>query len=412
MQEAEAASMIVDVPTRPDTRVKTRAVRRTMRASAPQSVTFVELFFDLVFVFAVTQVTVLTAHDLTPAGIVRSLLVFWLIWWAWTQFTWTLNPADTTHAAVRLITLVATGAAFVMATTVAGAFGPDGLWFVGTYVVVRALGLGLQVRVDLEHPEADHVGVRRWVAFSVIGLAIVLVGGLADPDVRPWLWLAAIGADLLAASIAGKATTWDLNPAHVAERHGLFVIIAIGESLIVAGTAVAAEERTVPLVAAAIAALVVACLLWWSYFGWLKDALEHRLTAAPSNALGRLTRDAYSVAHFPLVCGIIGFAVAIEEIVAHPDEPAGAEVVAALGIGIALFVGSSALSWWRLSGRILLHRLAVLAVMAVVLAAVAPLEPVWPLVVVAVALLAVIVLEMAGGSVPPDEFSADPWSHE
>ena len=364
-----------------------------MRASAPQSVTFVELFFDLVFVFAVTQVTVLTAHDLTPAGIVRSVLIFWLIWWGWTQFTWTLNPADTTHAAVRLITLVATGAAFVMATTVAGAFGADGLWFAGTYVVVRALGLGLQVRVDLEHPDADHVGVRRWVAFSVIGLAIVLVGGFADPAVRPWLWSLTIVADLVAASMAGRATTWDLNPAHVAERHGLFVIIAIGESLIVAGTAVAAEERTTPLVLAAVAALVVACALWWSYFGWLKDALEHRLAAVSNRDLGRATRDAYSVAHFPLVCGIIGFAVAIEEIVAHPDDPAGAAVVAALGIGIALFVGSSALSWWRLSGRILAGRLAVLGAMAGALVVVAPLPPVWPLAIVAAALLAIIVVE-------------------
>ena len=364
-----------------------------LRASTPQSVTFVELFFDLVFVFAVTQVTVLTAHDLTLGGVLRSILIFWLIWWAWTQFTWTLNPADTTHSAVRLITLVATGAAFVMATTVAGAFGEDGVWFAATYVVVRALGLGLQVRVDLEHPDADHVGVRRWVAFSVVGLTLVLLGGLADPALRTWLWVATVAADLIAASIAGRARTWDLNPAHVSERHGLFVIIAIGESLIVAGTAVAAEERTAPLVIAAVAALVVACLLWWSYFGWLKDALEHRLAAAAPNRLGQLTRDAFSVAHFPLVCGIIGFAVAIEEIVAHPDEHASPEVVAALGVGIALFVGAGALAWWRLSGRILLPRLVVLCVMGGGLAIVSGLEPVWPLATVAIALVAIIAIE-------------------
>src|SRR5919106_3068356 len=100
----------------------TRALRYRLHAPFPQSVTFVELFFDLVFVFAVTQVTALTAHDLTPAGIGRSLVVFWLIWWAWTQFTWTLNPADTTHPIVRVITLVATGAAFVMAGSVGRAF--------------------------------------------------------------------------------------------------------------------------------------------------------------------------------------------------------------------------------------------------------------------------------------------------
>ncbi len=369
--------------------------RRSLRAAEHQSVTFVELFFDLVFVFAVTQVTALTAHDLTPAGVLRSLLLFWLIWWAWTQFTWTLNPADTTHSAVRLVTLVATGAAFIMATAVPHAFAGDGLWFAVPYLAVRALGLGLQVRVDIESPNSDHAGVRRWASTSILGLALVLAGALADPSIRSWLWLLAIGADLLAASIAGKSTTWDLSPAHVAERHGLFVIIAIGESLIVAGTAVAAEERTIPLVAVAISALLVACLLWWSYFGWLKDALEHRLARAAARDLGQLTRDAYSVAHFPLICGVIGFAVAIEEIVAHPDEPAGPAVVAALGVGICLFVGSAAVSWWRLSGRILVPRLAVLVVMVAVLVVVAPLHPVVPLAAVAAGLLAIIALEAA-----------------
>ena len=129
---------------------------------------------------------------------------------------------------------------------------------------------------------------------------------------------------------------------------GLFVIIALGESLIVAGTAVAADERTIPLFTVAVLALVVACLLWWTYFGWLKEALEHGIAKATPAQLGPLARDAFSLAHFPLVCGIVGFAVAIEEMVAHPDEPASAGVVAALGIGVALLVGFSAVSYWRL----------------------------------------------------------------
>jgi low temperature requirement protein LtrA len=374
--------------------------RRRLRATERQSVTFVELFFDLVFVFAVTQVTALTAHDLTAAGVLRSVLLFWLIWWAWTQFTWTLNPADTTHVAVRLITLVATGAAFIMAASVPHAFAGDGLWFALPYLAVRVLGLALQVRVDLETPGSNHAGVQRWAGLSVIGLLLVLAGAVADPEIRTWFWLAAIGADLVAASIAGRTTTWALNPGHVAERHGLFVIIAIGESLIVAGTAIAEAERTVPLMQAAVGALIVAGLMWWSYFGWLKDALEHRLASARTEDLGRFTRDAYSVAHFPLICGIVGFAVAIEEIVAHPDEPAGPAVVAALGVGIALFVGAAALSWWRLSGQILLPRIAVLVAMAVALAIVAPLAPVWPLAAVAIALLAIIALESVRAVAP------------
>src|SRR5215217_7332043 len=369
------------------------ASNRRLRASEPQSATFVELFFDLVFVFAVTQITALTAHDLTVGGVVRSLLLFWLIWWAWTQFTWTLNPADTNHTGIRITVLLATAAAFVMATSVPRAFAEDSLWFALPYLVVRVLGLGLQLQVDLELPEADHAGVLKWAGFSLVGLTLVLVGAAVDPGLRTWLWVLAIVADLFAAAMAGTAEAWDLNAAHISERHGLFVIIAIGESMIVAGTGVAGEARTGSLVVAAATALAVACLLWWTYFGWLKDAMEHRLAAETPLTLGQLTRDAYSLSHFPLICGIIAFAVATEEIVAHPDQPPSAAVIAALGVGVALFVGFSAVSYRRLGGPILVPRFLALAAMGALLFVVAPLAPVWPLVVVGLALLGVVVVE-------------------
>jgi low temperature requirement protein LtrA len=371
-------------------------VRDGIRASGAQSVTFVELFFDLVFVFAVTQLTALTAHDLTPDGILRSILLGWLIWWAWTQFTWTLNPADTTHHLVRIVTLAATAVTLVMAASVSRAFGDEALWFAVPYVIVRALGLGLQVLVELERRDADHAGVIRWATFSVVGLVLVVIGAMVDPMVRPWIWLSAIVADVVAAIIAGRATTWDLDPAHLSERHGLFVIIAIGESLILAGTAVANEERSGALGAAAAAAILVASLLWWTYFGWLKEALEHAYAAAPPERKGPLARDAFSLAHFPLVGGIVGFAVALEEIGLHPEDPAPPAVLAALGVGVALFVASSALSLRLLAGPVLVPRLAILAAMLVALVLVAPMAPVWPLSVVAVALLAIALVEGAG----------------
>jgi low temperature requirement protein LtrA len=371
-------------------------VRDGIRASGAQSVTFVELFFDLVFVFAVTQLTALTAHDLTPDGILRSILLGWLIWWAWTQFTWTLNPADTTHHLVRIVTLAATAVTLVMAASVSRAFGDEALWFAVPYVIVRALGLGLQVLVELERRDADHAGVIRWATLSVVGLLLVVIGAMVDPMVRPWIWLSAIVADVVAAIVAGRATTWDLDPAHLSERHGLFVIIAIGESLILAGTAVANEERSGALGAAAAAAILVASLLWWTYFGWLKEALEHAYAAAPPERKGPLARDAFSLAHFPLVGGIVGFAVALEEIGLHPEDPAPPAVLAALGVGVALFVASSALSLRLLAGPVLVPRLAILAAMLVALVLVAPMAPVWPLSVVAVALLAIALVEGAG----------------
>lgn len=374
--------------------------RRRLHAPPEQPVTFVELFFDLVFVFAVTQVTVITAHQLDGSGVARSLMLFWLIWWAWTQFTWTLSPADTQHPLVQLCTLVATSAAFVMAASVPRAFEDDPMWFAVPYVVIRSLGMALQVSVDHER-DPDQVGISMsWVAISTIGLVAVLAGALVETPARNWVWVVAIVLDLLASATASRGAIWHLEPRHFSERHGLFVIIALGESLIVAGTAVASDDRTADLVLAAGASLLVACLLWWSYFGWLKEALEHALVAAEPAQLGALARDAFSLMHFPLICGIIGFAVAVEEIMLHPDEAADGAVVTSLAVGVGLFVGASAFAYWRISHRVLVGRLAILALTVGGVALAAQAEPIWPLGVVAAGLLAIVATEELGVGAP------------
>jgi low temperature requirement protein LtrA len=329
------------------------------------------------------------------------LLLFWLIWWAWTQFTWTLNPADTNHDVVRVITLLATGAAFLMAASTTRAFGDDVLWFVVPYLVVRILGLALQVRIDLERDSSRHRAMYAWVAMSVIGLALVFLGAFVDPPARNWIWLLAIAADLTAAARASRGQ-WDLTPAHFSERHGLFVIIALGESLIVAAAAVSAEPRTADLVADTVAALAVAGLLWWTYFGWLKEALEAGLEAAGRN-IGAIASTAFSIGHFPVVCGIVAFAVALEEIVRHPAHVPPTHVTAALGVGVALFVGCSALAYWRTCGVLLASRLVLLLVTVGALAAVSSLTPAWQLGVVALGLLAIVLVEGAGPSGVGDE---------
>jgi low temperature requirement protein LtrA len=188
----------------------------------------------------------------------------------------------------------------------------------------------------------------------------------------------------------------------------LFVIIALGESLIVAANAASTEPRTADLVGDGAAALGVACLLWWTYFGWLKEALEHGLASTPRARLGSLARDAFSLGHFPLVCGIIGFAVAVEEIVRHPAIVPHGEVVAALGIGISLFVGFSAFAYWRACRRVLVARMVILAVTVGGLAVVSASKPVWQLGVVAVGLLAIVLVE--GSGTPTD--ATDPESRD
>ncbi len=382
---------------------------RSIHAPDEQGVSFIELFFDLVFVFAVTQVTVLTVEHLTLSGVARTVLLFWLIWWAWTQFTWTLNPADTNVTSVRAVTLVATATAFVMASSVTRAFGDEAMWFVAPYLVVRVIGLALQVRVDLERPGVRHGAIFWWIGLSCTGLALVLAGGLASTPERYWLWVAAIVADLIAASAGGTRHVWDIKASHFAERHGLFVIIALGESLIVTATAVSGDKRTGALIAVAAAGLSVACLLWWTYFAWLIEALEEGLARTSPDRVGSIARDAFSLSHFPLVFGIIGFAVALEEMAHHPAATPPGEVTVALGVGTTLYVASAAFAVWRVSKVLLVTRLVVLASTMGVLALVSGATAATQLAVVAAGLLAISVLE-GGGPAPrtPNAGTADP----
>ena len=370
---------------------------RSLHAPEGQSVTFVELFFDLVFVFAVTQVTTVTAEHLDVEGVLRGTLVFWLVWWAWTQFTWTLNPADTRLVAVQVVTLLATAAAFVMASSVSLAFGDEALWFAVPYVVVRLLGLGLQVQIARggQAPGgASPSHVTSWVALSSLGLVAVLAGAFAPTPARGWIWVLAIALDVVAAAVgAASDQPWDLSAAHLAERHGLFVIIAIGESLIVAGSAAAGESRSLDFVALAGAGLAVVGLLWWSYFAWFKDDLEEAFAAVDPANRGSVARDAYSLAHFPLVGGIVAFAIAAEHTVPHPTDPVEAETIGALGIGVTLFMGATVLSYWRVHHRVLVPRLTITLATAGLLVLVVGARPVWPLAIAAAGLAVIAVVE-------------------
>jgi low temperature requirement protein LtrA len=254
--------------------------QRTISTTEDQSATFIELFFDLVFVYAVTQTVSLLHEDLSWAGLWHAVVVFWLVWWAWTQYTWALNSADTTHPAVDAVMLVATAIAFLMAVTIPDAFGDAGGWFAATYIAVRLVGLGLYGRVAWDDV-AKRTAVRRFAVLSLGGLAAVAAGGVVGgEEARAWWWAAAVVLDVAAAVGAGTAEGWDIRPEHFGERHGLFVIIALGESLIVAAAGLTGAERTAQTVAVAILAVATTGGLWWSYFVSAKPALDHALPPA------------------------------------------------------------------------------------------------------------------------------------
>jgi len=360
---------------------------RSIVSPEDQSATFVELFFDLVFVFAITQVVGLLHYDLTPGGALRALLVFWLVWWAWTQFTWALNAADTEHPWIELGTLVATAVTFFMAVAVQEAFVGGALWFGLPYVAVRLIGLAIYIGVMRENEEGRKA-VRSFATASLGGLVAVVWGALAGPDVQVTLWALVIVLDLVAAGVAGSGD-WGLHAAHFAERHGLIVIIALGESLIVAASGLVGAERSPMLLAVGFLAVAITCGLWWSYFPVSKPTLERALEQASPEREGPLARDAFSFGHFPILCGIIAYAVAVEGAVAHPGDPLGTPERIALGTALVLYVGGLALALWRADCGIRVSRVFVALVTAV---AVYELADVPAAVSLAVALAGVVIV--------------------
>jgi low temperature requirement protein LtrA len=353
-----------------------------------QRVTFVELFFDLVFVFCVTQIVQLVhGHfDLRSAG--SALLVFWLVWWAWTQFTWALNAANTDHPRVQLATLAATAVAFFLAIGIPRSLSGGALWFAIPYVAVRVVGLALYYWVAWPDP-AQRRAVRVFSLFSLGGLVAVFAGALAGGGALYWAWGLAILLDLVAAGIGGQLEGWNLHPDHFVERHGLIVIIALGETLIVAAAGLTGAPATPAAILTGILAVAVTCGLWWSYFRHVRPVLEHAVAVSQGNARTCLARDVFSVLHFPMLCGVIAMAAATEEALAHPDAALAPDVRVALGVGVVLFVAGAGLAILRATARTPMWRLVLAPVAAVVVAVVGAIP--W----VAMTILAAMLVALA-----------------
>ena len=366
--------------------------KKDLHSPKGQGADFIELFFDLVFVYAITRITADTAHHLDAKHVMQSVLTFWLIWWGWTQFTWALNAANTKITGIRMIMLVATGVAFVMASSADEAFGDGVLWFALPYIIIRAIGLLLYSRVTSNLAE-HRAAVISFAIPSMLGLATVLCGALASPEVRVWWWLGTIVLDMVAGYIGGREEGWNLHPAHFAERHGLIVIIALGESLIVSASAVSALNMSADLMMAGGLAVVVTCLLWWSYFGWVFEHMEDHFSKKSGSSQAAAARDAYSFMHFVLICGIIGISVGFEIILQHPHDPLTLPIVSALAGGHFLFIVFTGLSVWRTSKTVLIPRLVLAILTLIVVAFTVGKPPIWALGTISVSLLILVLLE-------------------
>ena len=317
---------------------------------------FVELFFDLVFVFAITQISHILLYNYTPRGLLETAMLFQAIWMVWIYTTWVLNLLDPNAIAVRLLLFALMLGGLFLSMAIPQAFGDRGLIFALAYVVMQ-LGRTLFFVIRMWRSLTTRLGYGRigvWFAASAL---FWISGGVATGDTRVALWLVAIGIEFVSAFVGyhvpglGRAKTseWKVLGGHMAERCGLFVIICLGELLLVTGATFAQMVWTPAGIAAFLGAVAGAIGMWWVYFhiGYTRAA-EHIETSANP---GRLARLAYSYWHIPIVAGIVLSAVGSERAIAHPNDTAVlAEAASQIG-GVVLFLLGNGLFKWTTSAR-------------------------------------------------------------
>ena len=304
-------------------------------AAREQRVTPLELFFDLVFVFGLTQVTNLMSDDPTWGGIGRGLLVLAALWWAWTAYAWLTNLLEPEEIAVRAAMVGGMAAMLVAALAVPGAFGDDAVLFAVAYLVVRLLQIVLYKTVGKRDPEVLGA-VLRLMAPATLAPALLLAAAFLDGSAQIALWIVALAVDYLGALI-GHGEGWRVAPSHFAERHGLIVIIALGESIVSIGIGASGVSLTPSVVAAAALGVVALAALWWAYFDAYAVMAEVQLASVSGAARVRLARDYYSYLHLPMIAGVVLFALGLKKTIEHVDEALATVPAVALCGGVALY---------------------------------------------------------------------------
>ena len=317
-------------------------------AEEERRTSYLELFFDLVFVFAITQVTVLLLSNTSAAGFARAALVLALVWWAWSGFTWMTNAIDIESQVTKLLFLAGMAGAFFMALAVPHAYSDQGVWFGCAYLFIGVLNISLY-GWGLKDRPAEFAALKRLVPFFLLSPVLVLVGGLVDSlPLRSGLWVAAMVVAVGGVLAAGNDNGWRVSPAHFAERYALIVIIALGESIVAIGTSVEEVPRDAAFALSVLVAFAGVASLWFAYFGFVSGAVERALQKASPSKRGPLARDVFTIFHYPVVLGIVYFAVAAKKMVAHPEDALSRPGRAALGFGVALFFAGFLLSRYRI----------------------------------------------------------------
>jgi low temperature requirement protein LtrA len=316
-------------------------VARPRHRTAEERVKPLELFFDLIFVFAITQVTGLVVDDPTWGGLARGLVILGVLWWAWAAYAWLTNTIDPDEGAVRIAMFAAMGAMLIASLAVPDAFGDDAFLFACAYAFVRVAHLALYAIAGWGDRDLL-AAIARLAAGTAIGVTLLFVAAGLDGGPQLAVWALALVLDLLGAYVGG-GRGWRLSAGHFAERHALIVIIALGESIVALGLG-APRTLDAGVAAAALLGLAVACALWWAYFDVVALVAERKLHELGQSSAGlRMARDSYSYLHLPMVAGIILFAVGVKKTLGDVSEPLKVVPAVALCGGVALYLAAHVL---------------------------------------------------------------------
>ena len=333
-------------------------------------VTPLELFFDLAFVFGITQVTSLLAEDPTWGGVLRGMLVLAALWWAWNVYTWLTSAMDVDEGGVRLAMLASMGAMLIVALAVPGAFGDDAVLFGVAYLLVRLLHLVLSAIVARDDPDRRSA-LLRFAPTAIVGASLLVLAGFLERNGRIAVWVVALAIDYLGPVVIGMGRGWRIAAEHFAERHGLVILIALGESIIAIGVG-AGFVLGAGVIVGAVLGIVVVSALWWLYFDVAAIFARRRLIQATGVERARLARDSYGYLHLPMVAGIVLFALGLETTLHHLGQALETVPAVALCGGAALYLLGHIAFLYRTTGRVFRRRtIGALVLLALIPAAVA-----------------------------------------
>ena len=325
-----------------------RDVLRPTDSSRADRVTYVELFFDLMFVLALTQLSAYLFENQTPLGAFEGVIMVCALWWAWVSTTWVTNWLDPVKLPVRGVVVALGFVALVMSVSIAEAFGDRAWAFAVAYVVLQIGRTGFIVWATVRHDRRAAHDFALILGWTVVGGALWIVGAVLPPAGQLPLWTAALALELLGTILGypipgrGKVRlqSWDLSGPHIAERTAPFVLIAVGEGLLVTGLAFVEKESSTSSVASLVTAFVAAAAAWWIYFDHGERVGAEAIEA--SDEPGRLARTVYTWVHLPIIGGIVLLSVGDKEMLSHPDQRSAAATIVIVG-GPLLFLAGTVL---------------------------------------------------------------------